>query len=313
MNVAHTADSPIARTITRERLVTALIFALLIHGVILLGVGFVVPAPKFGSGQQVAVTLVNTARLHPPERAVYLAQANQSGPGNTRRRIHTQIAQNIAGMFPNPGVALADSLAAKAPGVFTKLRPTTLTTHAPSGEREVTASLAGRRPIPTGETPLHGGENALMVARLIVAGNRPGATPASRFELPRLYGRHPVPKAEQTNVRAEFYAAYIAAWQQRVEFIGSTHFEALVPARIRRGHLILAVTIDADGSIRAIHLVKRSRYPELDAAALQIIRLAAPFAPFPPALRSRTRALGFTYRWTFIRGRTGGKIGLGGD
>ncbi len=313
MNVADTAGSPIARTITRDRLVTALIFALLIHGVILLGVGFSTLVPKSGNNRQVAVTLVNTARLHPPERAAYLAQANQIGPGNTRRRSHTQTAQNVAGIFPNPGVALSASLNAEAPGVFSRLRPSTLTTDAPPGERDVTSSLAGRRSIPAGEIPLHGGENTLMIARLITAGNHPGATPALHFELPHLYGRHPVPKAEQTNAKATFYAAYIAAWQQRVEFIGSTHFEALVPARIRRGHLTLAVTIDADGSIRAIHLVNRSRYPELDAAALQIIRLAAPFPPFPPALRARTRALGFTYRWTFIRGRNGGEIGLGGN
>ena len=43
----------------------------------------------------------------------------------------------------------------------------------------------------------------------------------------------------------------------------------------------------------------------LDNAALRIVRLSAPFDPFPPAMRERYPVLRFAYEWQFLKGRLG--------
>ena len=54
-------------------------------------------------------------------------------------------------------------------------------------------------------------------------------------------------------------------------------------------------------------LVRRtSGHPELDNAAVGIVRLAAPFEPFPSALRERFPVLRFAYEWQFINGQLWG-------
>ena len=51
---------------------------------------------------------------------------------------------------------------------------------------------------------------------------------------------------------------------------------------------------------------RSSGHAELDQAAVGIVRLAAPFDPFAPALRERYPVLRFAYEWQFLDGRLGG-------
>ena len=54
-------------------------------------------------------------------------------------------------------------------------------------------------------------------------------------------------------------------------------------------------------------MVRRtSGHPELDSAALGIVRIAAPFDPFPTAMRERYPVLRFAYEWQFLNGRLAG-------
>ena len=46
-------------------------------------------------------------------------------------------------------------------------------------------------------------------------------------------------------------------------------------------------------------------YSELDYAAMNIVRLASPFDPFPSGMRDSYPVLRFAYEWQFLRGRLG--------
>ena len=53
-------------------------------------------------------------------------------------------------------------------------------------------------------------------------------------------------------------------------------------------------------------LIRRtSGSPELDQAALEILKLASPFDPFPPELAAKYRVLRFAYEWQFSGGAPG--------
>lgn len=301
------------RGITRERLITALIFALLAHGLILLGVGFVSLVPTASHNPTVAVTLVRDTTVTPPPRRVdYLAQANQRGPGN-RRRLDAPIpALGSGDPFPQPGVKLDEALRTNLPA---QLVPSSAADDQrqrhPHRLPDVIESTGGS--VAVADRRNQAPERPPLVARLVPPSHAEAADMHLPIvTLPRLRGHHPRRNASTTNARASVFAPYLEAWRSRIEVVGHKHYNALVPSRIENGHVTLSITLDADGSIHVIHIVRRSRYPVLDAAALKIIRLAAPYPPFPPAVRQLTERLTFSYRWNFIRGHTStGSIGLG--
>ena len=67
------------------------------------------------------------------------------------------------------------------------------------------------------------------------------------------------------------------------------------------GTLILHVAVRADGSIEGIRVLRTSGFDVLDEAAIKIVQLSAPFAPFPPDIRSETDVLDITRTWQFLR------------
>jgi len=62
------------------------------------------------------------------------------------------------------------------------------------------------------------------------------------------------------------------------------------------------VSIRADGSLEAVEVNKSSGSRILDAAAVKIVEMAAPYAAFPPDVRRDTDILHITRTWTFTKG-----------
>ena len=65
---------------------------------------------------------------------------------------------------------------------------------------------------------------------------------------------------------------------------------------------MLEVAINANGEMEDIVVRRSSGHPELDQAALAILKLATPFDPFPSDLRKRHGSIRFAYEWQFLRG-----------
>jgi periplasmic protein TonB len=66
---------------------------------------------------------------------------------------------------------------------------------------------------------------------------------------------------------------------------------------------VLEVAIDSTGNLTKAAIRTSSGYPELDQAALSILKLASPFDPFPPDVAKEYRVLRFAYEWQFVGGR----------
>ena len=98
------------------------------------------------------------------------------------------------------------------------------------------------------------------------------------------------------------YAAYLEAWRSKVERIGNLNYPDEAKRRRLHGHLILHVAVKADGSIERIRVVQPSGHKLLDDAAVRIVRLSAPFAPFPPEIREEADILDITRTWQFLDG-----------
>lgn len=89
------------------------------------------------------------------------------------------------------------------------------------------------------------------------------------------------------------------AWVKKVERVGNLHY----PTEIRRkglsGHLTLDVAIRPDGGVASIDLLRPAQNSELNRAARDIVRMAAPYAPLPADILADTDLLHITRVWRF--------------
>lgn len=94
-------------------------------------------------------------------------------------------------------------------------------------------------------------------------------------------------------------AWYLESWRRKVERIGKLNYPDEARARKLYGSLRLLVAIEPDGALRDVRVIDSSGHEILDEAAVRIVRLAAPYAPFPPAMRDETDVLEIVRTWRF--------------
>ena len=90
------------------------------------------------------------------------------------------------------------------------------------------------------------------------------------------------------------------AWRSKVERIGNLNYPDDARKRKLSGSLILEVALNPDGTVNQITIRQPSRYKILDDAAIRIVRLAAPFSPFPEGIREDVDILHITRTWQFL-------------
>lgn len=106
-------------------------------------------------------------------------------------------------------------------------------------------------------------------------------------------------KAISTDTREYRYASYMEAWRRKVERIGNLNYPQEAKERGLYGSLILHVALKADGNLEGIRVVRSSGHAVLDQAAVRIVELAAPYAPFPADIKTETDVLDITRVWHF--------------
>jgi protein TonB len=97
------------------------------------------------------------------------------------------------------------------------------------------------------------------------------------------------------------FAAYEEDWRSKVERVGTLNYPAEARGKVY-GSLRLTVTLKPDGTVDSIELDRSSGLKVLDAAAFKIVKLATPFAAFPPDIRRDTDLLVITRTWFFGQG-----------
>jgi periplasmic protein TonB len=97
-------------------------------------------------------------------------------------------------------------------------------------------------------------------------------------------------------------AWYRDEWRKKVERIGNLNY----PDEARRqriyGSLRMLVVVDRNGAVQELRVLESSGQPMLDQAAMRIVRLAAPFAPFSGELAQKFDQVEIIRTWRFERG-----------
>jgi protein TonB len=279
----------------RDRLATTVFIALLLHGMVILGITFGRQGPSQGAAPTLDVQLVVDALDEArDDDAAYLAEVDRKGRGSTAERLP---ALTPRGLPPRPlqedgpldptetapdGRPTRESvLAARVPRI-------TVLYSGPAAPDPVTPSerLARRPTAPATPLTETGGEDRVDRARLTGPLARDGETLSP-------------------DTRAAVIAPWLDAWRRKVERLGTLNFpEQLVTGRETAP--VLEIEVLADGRLREARVRRSSGNPALDQAALQILRQAAPFPPFPEALAKGAPSVRFAYEWRFEAGGGGG-------
>jgi periplasmic protein TonB len=275
----------------RDRLLMTLFIAALIHGMLILGLTFAGGGSRDNSARGLDVLLTSdelpTAQSNP--NAAYLAQRTQLGSGNTSAPV---VAHNEASPASPPihtGVAEGKSLTSSAPAASEADDPV-VSTVAQRTDIRYFSAVQGDTGV-TQEQPL---------AVDLVAPPRPtdGDTGAVQLRGPQRTQLWITP-----DTRESIVAPYLDNWRRRVERIGTLNYPTAAKRAGVQASPVLEVSIAADGHLAKAEILTTSGYPDLDAAALAILKLASPFDPFPPDLAARYQSLSFAYEWQFSGGR----------
>ncbi len=284
---AALASSP--RVTEQQRLSATLVLSVLVHGLLILGVGFAVSdnAPLVPT---LDVIFSQTSTPLTPKQADFLAQANQQGGGDHDQAQRPRDSQ--AGIVPQAQDGLApvplQHQAAAQP---------------PPPEARVVTSSHGQEQAPVAQSqplPEHPDANARMTAR--EQRDAEMARLAAEVHLrSEQYAKRPNRKFVSASTREYAYANYLRAWVDRAERVGNLNYPDEARQRRLGGQVVITVGVRRDGSVESSRVLRSSGVPLLDATALRVVELAQPF-PALPKTSDDIDILQVTRTWVFLPG-----------
>ena len=264
--------------------------SVLIHAFLIFALSFVLPDPARFAGQQpLEVTLVNTRSESRPLKADALAQANLDGGGNTdaARRAKSPLP------VPRDSKEAADLTMAQKRVEQLEREAKQLLTQAKS--RSAVASVP-ETPQPKEEPQVAPNAADLMSRSLEIA--RLEASIAREWDS---YQQRPRRRFIGARTQEFRFARYIEDWRVKVERVGEVNYPQAARDQRAYGSLVVTVSIKSDGTLERVDINRPSGNRILDAAALRIVSLAAPFAPFPADIAKDTDVISITRTWVFTR------------
>ena len=286
MNVASLPRPPVRPD--DRRLWLAIAISLAAHA-LLMTLHFSFPdASKAVRDKALDIILVNARSEKKPSEAQALAQANLDGGGNTdeNRRVKTPLP-------PKPQQTTGTEIESMQRRVREiEVAQKKMLTAAKTARAVAAARNAEEQPTPvTSLSGLDLAESARAMARL------EGEINKSVDE----YNKRPRTRFIGARTKEYRFAQYIESWRQKVERIGTLNYPEEARGKLY-GSLVLTASINHDGSLNRVDINRSSGYKVLEEAAKRIVRMAAPYADFPPDIRRDTDILEITRTWYFTQG-----------
>jgi protein TonB len=275
----------------RDRLLTTLFLAGLLHAIIILGITFSANADGGTGAPGLDVLLVSDELPDSDSNntATYLAQRTQRGSGNTTKSVPPR---NRASSVPIP--AQDGTLDGRSLGPAGSA--------AGSRNERVLTTLAWSAQV---RYMMDAGDSGTTKNAPALLTEQPSQQPGPQDETgpAQLRGPQRDELWITPDTRASKLAPYLDAWRRKVEQIGTINYPTVARSVGMKASPVLEVGIESSGMLTKAVIRKSSGSAELDQAALSILKLASPFDPFPPELAKEYRVLRFAYEWQFVGGR----------
>ena len=271
------------------RMALAMLASAAVHGMVL-STQFVQINPRLFEDPNLPmeVVLVNAKTAESPLNPDALAQVNLAGGGNTDedRRLKSPLPASSKSQTGAEEAALQARVAEleqQAKTLLTQLKPDAQIQTQPLAAPPTPAQPT----IDTSQLNQQAREMANLQARI-----------SQQWDD---YQKRPKRAFVGANVREYAFARYVEDWVTKVERVGNVNYPEAARRQGIYGSLKLTVSIYANGRIEAVEVDRSSGSKILDAAAIKIVELAAPYAPFPDDMRKKADILSITRTWTFTR------------
>ena len=272
------------------RMALALLVSAAVHGM-LLSTQFVQINPRLleDTNLPMEVVLVNARSAESPLEPDALAQVNLAGGGNTDedRRLKSPLPASPRSQTGAEEAALKARVAEleqQAQALLTQVQP-----------------QAALPPQPVSAPPAPAPQPTLDASQINQQAREMANLQARISQQWDDYQKRPKRAFVGANVREYAFARYVEDWVTKVERVGNVNYPEAARRQGIYGSLRLTVSIFANGRIEAIEVDRSSGSKVLDAAAIRIVELAAPYAPFPDDMRRKADILSITRTWTFTR------------
>lgn len=262
----------------------ALLASVAVHGV-LLTVRFVDPEAfnRVFRDTPLEVILVNARSNEEPAEAQAIAQVRLAGGGDAARGRATsplpRAPRTQAGDAAEEARRRIEDLQEQQQQLLAQLRRE-LAALPPPDPRRDTGDPQER------DREQHRRQLLQMLAEIEKRINEENARPRKRYISPA--------------TREEVYALYYDLLRRRIEDRGTRNFPERNGVKLY-GELVMNVTVDAAGRVVDTEIVRQSSSRVLDQQAMAIVRAAAPFGPFTPAMRRQADEIVVTSRFRFTR------------
>jgi protein TonB len=281
---------------TNDRMLTTCFLAALFHGIVILGVTFSAPGSKADNegapGLEVILVNDQAPSVASNPNAQYLSERSQKGSGNTLKRERALIPKSSLMPVERSGIPSGDGLAALQSGTD-------------MGDDELIAT--------------HGPSQKILYFASPTAASVPSQLPLLLEKRPDL-GMTPNDDGVQLRMRGEAnqqlwiaadtresdVAVYLDSWRRKIERVGTMNFPEIARRQKLSGTPVIEVTIGSDGKLLDTVVRRSSGHVEIDEAAMRILKLAAPFDPFPGELTAKHDQIRIAYEWQFLEGASQG-------
>ncbi len=284
-SLAHSINS-------NDRLGVMLGVAIVLHAIIILGIAFDFHKPKHEhSEKSLDIIVVHNSRApQKPDEVDFLAQTSQQGGGELEEKKKLTSPPSKPTLKPQP-----------VEKKQTKPSPASK----PAPEKKVLVKKSAPVKTQTASKPVETQKKAPKISAKQLLASTQTEIDMLTAQIDRIaqdQSKKPKRKHINSSTQEYKYAAYLTAWRKKVENIGNLNYPQEAKKRKLYGNIIMTVVLLPDGTVKSIKIGRSSGHRLLDDAAINIVRLAAPFAPFPANIRAETDELVITRTWQFVNG-----------
>ena len=278
--------------LSRERFGFTVFLSLCAHAIIILGVGFTY-LEEINSEPSLEITMAQYRSELAPDEADFLAQENQLGSGTLDSAAAPSTPfesdfndDTIQEVLPIPQAPEVDNeVQVQDIAVVSSFEDNAQV------QQQLEELEPEEKPVLTEQATSQ--EISLAIASLQAQLDLRREAYAKR---PRKY------TISSASPRRSEDARYLDNWRRRIEAVGNINYPAQARQQQLYGSLRMLVAILPEGELQEVSILQSSGHSILDQAAIEIVRLAAPYQPFPEEMRAETDILEIIRTWRFHEG-----------
>jgi protein TonB len=279
-----------ATVTSADRLTFTGFLATLLHAALILGISFTT-TDQSQTSQTLEVTLASYKSEQAPEKADFLAQENQQGSGTLDEA--KMLTTDVDADFNANSIQQTSPLEQQASAP--QVKPEQAALISSNNESRFKTQL---KPEPEAieliDLP-NGPKKTLLERSLEMA-----SLEAKLDTMRQIYAKAPrIQRLTAASTMKANDAYYVNSWRRKIEKMGTINYPREAESCYNDCSLRLLVSINPNGTINNLRILKSSGKKVLDDAAIRIVRRSAPFAPFTEEMKRDIDLLEIIRTWQF--------------